>query len=191
MKQRLFKIRTMNAGFTLIELLVVVSLIIIVVGVTGDIVISLVRSYTKTQITTEIEQNANFVMTKMLKELRNAEQLVSVSTEQLSFTQKKSTGVLETVVYSVEDATSLPGSVAGTYYIARAVDGGTKVALTNYTSPSGVNVVRGETVFTNISPTSGPSVVKINLSMRQIGNPAVQFTQSTKLESTVVIRGSY
>ena len=52
---------TKQKGFTLVELLIVVSIIIIVVGVTGDIILSLVRSYSKTQITNEIEQNAKNV----------------------------------------------------------------------------------------------------------------------------------
>ncbi|MBI2414476.1 prepilin-type N-terminal cleavage/methylation domain-containing protein [candidate division WWE3 bacterium] len=178
-------------GFTLIELLVVVSLIIIVVGVTGDIIISLVRSYSKTQITNEVEQNANFAMNKMEKELRNASQLLAVSTESISFSQKTSTGALETVEYTVEDSTILSDGTAGVYFLARSVDGGAKVPVSNYSYPSGVTIVKGITEFSDVSPAGGPSVVKIVLSMRQVGNPTVQFTQSTILDSTIVLRGSY
>lgn len=180
-----------NSGFTLIELLVVVSLIIIVVGVTGDIVVSLVRSYNKTQITTEVEQNANFSMNKIEKELRNATQVLAVESERLSFSQRKANGQLETVEYTVEDSSTLADGTSGVFHLARSVDGGAKVPLTNYSSPLGVTVIRGTTAFTNISPAEGPSVVKIVLAFRQIGNPAVQFTQTTTLESTVVVRGSY
>ncbi|KKS60297.1 MAG: hypothetical protein UV25_C0010G0024 [candidate division WWE3 bacterium GW2011_GWB1_42_41] len=53
-------------GFTLVELLVVIALLGISIGVTSDILVSLVRSYNKTQIKNEVEQQANFVVTRIL-----------------------------------------------------------------------------------------------------------------------------
>lgn len=180
-----------NKGFTLIELLVVVSLIIIVVGVTGDIVVTLVRSYNKTQITTEVEQNANFALTKIEKELKSASKLNSASGTSLEFVKRLPNGTSQVIEYTVEDADGLSDGEAGVYYIARSVDGGSKVPITNYTSPAGVAVIQSNTSFSDISAATGPSVVKIELSMRQVGNPAVQFTQNVEVETTVVIRGSY
>ena len=57
----------MNAkkGYTLIELMLVIALLALTAGVTGDIIISLVRSYSKTQVANEIEQNAGFVSLKL------------------------------------------------------------------------------------------------------------------------------
>ncbi len=178
-------------GFTLIELLVVVSLIIIVVGVTGDIVVTLVRSYNKTQITTEVEQNANFALTKIEKELKSAARVNEASGTTLEFVKRLPSGSSQTIEYTVEDADGLADGVAGVYYIARSVDGGSKVPVTNYTSPAGVTVDQGNTSFEDVSGASGPKVVKISLSMRQVGNPAVQFTQDVEVETTVVVRGSY
>lgn len=178
-------------GFTLIELLVVVSLIIIVVGVTGDIVVTLVRSYNKTQITTEVEQNANFALTKIEKELKSASRVNEATGTTLEFVKRLDSGSSETIEYTVEDADGLPDGEAGVYYIARSVDGGSKVPVTNYTSPAGVTIDQANTSFEDVSAASGPEVVKIKLSMRQVGNPAVQFTQAVEVETTVVVRGSY
>jgi len=178
-------------GFTLIELLVVVSLVIIVVGVTGDIVVSLVRSYNKTQITNEVEQNATFVITKMEKELRNAYVVDEIESDTITFRREISTGGIETVTYSIEDASGFPDSAADTFYIGRSIDGGAVVPITNYTFPSGVTVDPDSTTFEDISAEIGPKVIKINLSVRQVGDQLVQFTQATSLESTVIVRGSY
>lgn len=173
-------------GFTLVELLVVVSLIIIVVGVTGDIVVSLVRSYNKTQITTEVEQNATFVMTKLERELRNAYEVTDIQPDSLTFKREKTASAeVETITYSIEQASD------GTNYIGRAVDGGAILAVTNHFAPAGVNVDPVATMFHDVSPTTGPKVIKVELVMRQIGNPVVQFTQSTRLENTIIVRGSY
>lgn len=64
-----------NNGFTLIELLIVVALLAISAGVTGDILISLVRSFNRATIYNEIEQQANFVTVKLEKELLNGKDL--------------------------------------------------------------------------------------------------------------------
>lgn len=178
-----------NKGFTLVELLVVVSLIIIVVGVAGDIVITVVRSYNKTQITNEIEQNANFVINKLEKELRNATEVVSANSQSVVFVQTLDNGSTQNVTYSVVDASDEFGADDGVYALAKTVNSGSPVALTNYNSPRGVTVDNGDTAFEQIS--SNPDTVKVTLTLRQIGNPTVQFTQSTTLEKTVVVRGSY
>ena len=170
-------------GFTLIELLVVVSLIIIVVGVSGDIVVSLVRSYNKTQITNEVEQNANFVMTKLEKELRNANAVTTVTSTNLVFTRGLPTGSVETITYRIKSDGTITREVTGS--------GFGEVLLINNSSPDGVYLDPGASLFTDETVAGGPTVIKINLSLRQIGTPTVQFTQSVNLESTIVVRGSY
>jgi prepilin-type N-terminal cleavage/methylation domain-containing protein len=60
-------------GYTLIELLLVVGLLAISVGVTSDILLNLVRSYNRVQVFNEIEQQTNFIVQKLEKEVRNAE----------------------------------------------------------------------------------------------------------------------
>lgn len=173
-----------SRGFTLVELLVVVSLMIIVVGVTGDIIISLVRSYSKTQITNEIEQNANFVMTKLEKELRNASNATVVSDKELQFNRRlPGSANYESITYTIKDNLTIVRDVEG-------VDGGVEVLLINDALISGVEVIFDDSFFTD-DTAGGPTVVRINLSFKQAGNPAVQFTQDIDLESTVVVRGSY
>lgn len=178
-----------NKGFTLVELLVVVSLIIIVVGVAGDIVVTVVRSYNKTQITNEVEQNANFVINKLEKELRNATEVVSVDAQSVVFVQTLSDGSTQNVTYSIVDASDEFGAEDEVYALAKTVGSGDPLALTNYNSPRGVTVNPGNTNFEPVS--SNPDTVRIKLTLRQVGNPTVQFTQSTTLEKTVVVRGSY
>jgi len=175
--------RKNQRGFTLIELLVVVSLIIIVVGVSGDIVVSLIRSYNKTQITNEVEQNANFVMTKLEKELRNASAVTSLTSTDLVFTRGLPTGSLETITYTIKSDGTITRQITGS--------GLGKVLLINNSTPDGVYLDPDASFFTDETVAGGPTVVKINLSFRQIGTPTVQFTQNVDLESTIVVRGSY
>lgn len=178
--------RKNNKGFTLVELLVVVAVMIIVVGVTGDIVISIVRSYNKTQITNEIEQNANFVMTKLERELRYASSVLSVNDnggENLTFTRRLPSGSFETIKYSINDNGTISREIVGVDLFP--------VILINHSFPDGVEVIPVVSKFTNETVAGGPTVIKINLSFSQIGYQAVQFTQDIDLETTVVVRGSY
>ncbi len=172
---------TKQKGFTLVELLIVVSIIIIVVGVTGDIILSLVRSYSKTQITNEIEQNANFVMTKLDRELRSSSSVTLVSSDKIEFVRSLSGGGTESIVYEIKDSGE----------IVRELDGAGEVLLTNNTSLEGVYVVPGLSSFEDVSPGTKPKVIKVVLVFRQIGDPAVQFRQDLTLENTIVVRGSY
>jgi len=172
-----------NKGFTLIELLVVVSLIIIVVGVTGDIIVSIVRSYSKTQITNEVEQKANFVITKLEKELRNASTVLNQTGTELQFTRRLNSGGYETITYDIVDDGTITREISGS--------GEGPVLLINNSDIAGVYLIPISSSFSDETVAGGPTVIKINLSFRQIGNPAVQFTQKIDLETTVVVRGSY
>lgn len=173
-------------GFTLIELLIVVSLIIITVGVTGDIIISLVRSYNKTQITNEIEQNANFVMTKLEKELRNATSVdtATLTTNHLELTRRLETGGTEIIEYDM--ISSAEGGI-----VQRTINGGAAISLNNIsaTNPEGASLDIVLSSFTLAG--TNPTVIDIVLRFTQVGNVPVQFAQDITLESTVVVRGSY
>lgn len=67
-----------NAGFTLVELLVVVSILMISIGIAGDLILSVIRSYNKTKILNEIEQNGNYSISKISYDLRKATKLKAI-----------------------------------------------------------------------------------------------------------------
>src|SRR5687768_13601913 len=108
----------MKQGFTLLELLLTVGILTIAAGVTTDVMLSITRSYNKTQITNEIEQNANFFLLKIEKELRNATSIVAVTDTSLTFMDRNS----QTVVYTLNTTSNT---------LFRSVNGGTAYALSN------------------------------------------------------------
>lgn len=167
--------RNTERGFTLIELLIVVSLIIITVGVSSDIVASLVRSYNKTQITNEIEQNANFVLAKMEKELKKASQVDGVSSNQITFTVEEG-GSPTQVTYNIASG-----------YITRTVGSNTL----RLTDSDRVVVDNTSSSFTRIG-SPPPDVIRIYLKFNQSGSAAAKaFIGDVEVETTVVLRGSY
>ena len=140
-----------NKGFTLVELLVVIALLGISIGVTNDILVSLVRSYNKTQIKNEVEQQANFVGLKLERELRSA-------------TGTTSTGYTNTLTISKE------GSVSVTYKLnvnklqVETPTGSTAVDLTSSFGAGGVSVscmLTGSTCFSVVGTT--PQTVKMHI----------------------------
>jgi prepilin-type N-terminal cleavage/methylation domain-containing protein len=170
-------------GFTLVELLLVVALLGLTVGITSDLLVSLIRSYSKTQITNEIEQTANFVLLKLENELRTA---VSVSVPAVDEAGSTLTFVREegdtevTVSYDI---------ITDTGDMERSEDGGTGVSLLNVESVSGVQLEAGSSYFERLG--ESPDIVHIVLVFRQTGTPGTLFTNSVEIESTVVLRGSY
>ncbi len=182
--------RPSEAGFTLIELLLVVALTALAVGVTSDILISVIRSYSKSQVINEIEQNANFISQKLTKELRNA-----------------------TVIEYLEPAPTgnVPPLAGDSYYeitfldrqgntVNYTINGGVMTRdaglgsqnLTVNTPPSGVTVscISGNACFTLIE--SSPQVIQIAISMTQAGSVAsVVFEGDLTIEDTVVVRDTY
>lgn len=162
-------------GFTLVELLLVISLLTISVGATTTIMVSIARSYNKTQVANELEQNANFVTLKIDKELRTASSVSAPSPISLSGTS---------LVFIDKNGVSVNYSVSN-----GAVYRGTSV-VTNNDSKNGTSVtcpVAG--CFTLIS--SSPTVIRINMIFAQPGNPATSFTGTLSIEKTVVVRGTY
>jgi len=182
-------------GFTLIELLLVVALMSLAVGVTGDILISLVRSYSKSQVINEIEQNANFVSQKLTKELRNATQIVrlnpvgdsppnvSDSFNEIEFTDHSGSN---NIIYKV---------TAGGVITRDNGDGNGDQNLTINNLASGIGVTvscRGglTACFTLIG--DAPQVIQISLTFEQAGSPSSTiFKGEIIIEDTIVIRDTY
>lgn len=177
----------MKKGFTLIELLIVVALVIISAGVTSDIILTLIKSYNKTRISNEIEQNGNFLILRLERELRDA---INIDTSQSSpsklvFTIINSTGTQDTVIYEVKNVSSVGSIVRST------TSSPTEVLLTNNSYPEGIAVEVGGSSNPNFKLIGeNPAVVKINFKMYQVGS-GTQFTGQTTIKDTIVIRGTY
>ena len=180
------KDRDEQKGFTLLELLIVIALLTITVGVTGDIILSLVRSYSKTRVTNEVEQTGNLAMSKIEKEFRAA---LSVSSpalgdtgDELSFIRVID-GVEHTITYTVEVTGGLlrREDINGTNISTAAIIDGEESAIKN-----------PDTAFSLVQ--ENPYVVKINFELRQ-GDSTLPETSpiasKIDLETTVVARGSY
>ena len=184
-------IRKFKKGFTLIELLLAVSILGIAFGVTSDILISLVRSKVKTQVSNNLEQQANFFALKLEKDLRNA---YAVSTaNDLNYCKsidcikisEKANGVTYTVYYSYMD----PGVLfrkEGTYGI---------LAITSTVAPGGVSVscnIEGSCFsVSGVAPTN----VSVNIRFSPATSGADAVTPATggyvDIQSTYVVRGTY
>ena len=172
-----------QGGFTLIELVLVIGLLAISVGVTNDILISLIRSNNKTQIIGEIEQQSNFVSLKIEKELRNA-RVASVPADGDSGT---------TLNFETRDGDQIEYNVdvdSGVVYRVEGV-GGPSLELTNNAIPGGVKVVCGVPNCFSVSG-ANPQIVSMKMIFSQSqSNPIASFAGTVNIDSTVVIRNTY
>jgi prepilin-type N-terminal cleavage/methylation domain-containing protein len=178
-KKNLNKDFNKQKGFTLIELLLVVALLAISVGVTNDILISLIRTNNKTQVMNEIEQQSNFLSLKMEKELRNARTVTTPSED----------GSGDTLLFTTRDGNTIQYElISGIIY--RTFNSGGAVAATSNASPGGVVAECPEGCFTTNG--SNPQVVNININFSQaqqgVGN---SYTGKIGIKSTIVIRNTY
>ncbi len=164
-------------GFTLIEMLLVVLLLALTIGLTGDMLLSLIRSNTKTQVMNEIEQQANFVTLKLEKELRDALD-ASTSSDNNSLTIKLRSNI--DVIYRLNSG-----------ILERSIDAGTTyVPLTSKASPGGVVVSCNTTCFQIIG--NNPQVVKTDLKFDQAQTGAgPTYRGDVTINSSIVIRSSY
>ena len=168
-------------GFTLVELLIVVSVVLITVGVAGDLIVSIVRSYNKTKAYNEIEQNGNYALAKMTYDIRNAKSITTCSSSTLTMTDQSG----NTITYNVTSS-SLP------YRITRSqsnISSGVILAMTNEDSTEGVNVTSA-TTFT--CQTTAPAWVRINLTLAQAktGLAATSsYSASNNFDTTVQVLG--
>lgn len=172
-----------NAGFTLIELLIVVALVIITVGISGDIILTLVRSYNKTQVSNEIEQNANFIMLKMEKELKNATSLTSIEAKKIVFV-KDINNTPATIEYEIK-------VVNGVGAITRAVTNLSQdYLMTDNSADGGVEVDVGASNFSYLL--ADPAVIGVHLEFTESStSTSPVFTGNVVLDNTIVVRGTY
>ena len=167
-------------GFTLVELLLVITLIAISVGVTSDVLMSLIKSYNKTTVINDIEQQANFVGLKLEKELRNASNVSVPNSNQLSF------DYLGTAVYYNVSGGNLFRSTSG--YSTAAADALIATPSINGTV-GGVNLACDTACFTLTG--SSPQVVGLSLIFSQASAGGVSFSGVINVKNTIVIRNTY
>lgn len=180
--------KTDQKGFTLIELLLVIALVAISVGITTDILLSLVRSYNKTTVLNEIEQEANFVSLKLEKELRNAQDAGSAdSGKELTFNLYGDTicykyfPSVKNLYRTVGSCLSSPNSdyaLVGTPETGQEVGG---VAL-NCDTTNGCFSLTG----------ASPQVVGIEMVFQQAqAGAGVSYSGEIIIKNTFVIRNTY
>lgn len=173
-----------NQGFTLVELLLVIALIAISVTVTGDIMMTLMRSYTKTNVINEIEQESNFVGLKLERDLRNATDVtvgnggsqmrIQMATSYVYYNYANNNLYRSTTAYSTTAADALVSNTVTT------------------TTIGGVNVgaIGGAPLFEIISPSPVVVSVKMRFYQAQATNLA-SYQGEVQLVNTFVIRNSY
>jgi prepilin-type N-terminal cleavage/methylation domain-containing protein len=173
-------IKKTQAGYTLIELLLVITLVAISVGVTSDVLLSLIRSYNKTSALNEVEQQANFIGSKIEKELRDATNISTPTSNRLSFSYNGAT-----VYYNVADnnlyrsTTTWSTSAADALVATPAILG----------TAGGVNLSCDGSCFTLEGST--PQIVGLSMIFSESGAGGISFTGEIHIKNTIVVRNSY
>ena len=159
-----------NVGFTLIELLISVSLLAIAMGIASDLIITLVRTYTKTQAFNDIEQTVNFVFLKLQNDIKSSN---SASVDESGSLILSRNG--ETITYSVDsESVSLLRNA---------------IPLLGVSSDLGdVHVRCAGDCFSILS--NDPTTVKVSLEFYQ-GSGNGLFDHSVSLQDAFVVRGTY
>ena len=159
-------------GFTLIELLISVAILGIVAGVGGDLLLTSIRSYNKSQVLNTLSQNGGFALTTLKNEVQNAQ---SATCTVSSLNVVNQAGNL--IIYSITAGTVSP-CTNGSFMR------GSDYLLNTATSPT-VGVTGG-------SFTCDGNLVTINLGLSQAcGTSGFDSGASTSLRTSVLVRGAY
>ena len=174
----------MKKGFTLVELLVVVSILLISVGIAGDLIITVIRSYNKTKILNEIEQNGNYAMAKIAYDLRNAKTINgAVGPASISIVDVND----QQITYTVGSVSAVNPSTITTGVISRTL-GGVSEYMTSNDATEGVNVVCSGSCFSEVS--TDPETIKIDFTISQGPSALGGASSAMQTFSTVVVLNS-
>lgn len=158
----------MKKGFTLIELIIYMGIFSILVFIFTDIFVSSIQTKTEGEATSSVNQDANFILTKLEYDLNNATSVVQPILGQnsgtLTFIQSG-----QQVVYQVTDG------------VLERVVNSEAIALNSYQS----NL--SNAVFRNVGNPSGKSTINVNLTIesKQLSNNQPEVIN---LETTVGTR---
>jgi prepilin-type N-terminal cleavage/methylation domain-containing protein len=176
-----------SSGFTLIELLLVIALISISIGVTGDIMISLTRSYNKSSVINELEQASNFIGLKIEKELRNATNVIVTN----SGTRMQFENGTNTVYYNFSGGNLYRHiDTTGTAFSWTTPTTEAMIATPTINGTSGgINLSCDTTCFAVTG--ANPQVVNLGLVFSQASAGGISFQGKIILRNTIVVRNTY
>ncbi len=167
-----------SQGFTLIELLLSISLLAISVGISSDIIVTLVRTYSKAQILNDMEISANFVFQKLQNDIRNSVNAsVHPSGSRLTLTLKNG----GTLVYRVtsDDPPQLTRNNIPLLDTSSVI-GGVRLSCPQ--------AMPNSQCFELVNST--PATVQANFTFSQSTGAGI-FNTSVSLQDAFVVRGSY
>ena len=156
-------------------------MIAISVGVTSDVLLSLIRSYNKTSAINEIEQQANFIGIKLEKELRNATNVSVPTSNRISFEYGGGT-----VYYNVSGSNLYRST---TTWSTDSTDALVATPAVNGTL-GGVNLECDTGGCFSLSGSS-PQIVGISMIFRESGAGGISFKGEIHVNNTIVIRNTY
>ena len=169
------------SGFTLVELLIGITILAVIAGISGDMVISSIRSYNKSQVLNTITQNGNYALGVLRDDIQNAKSLTCNNSYQMTLTNRDGANVKYTLAPTNCTGANVNGS------LTRNINTGASSTVhvwDNDPSPTG-------------SASSGFScngnLVSVTLVLGQacIGGSRMDTTATTVLKSSVVVRGGY
>lgn len=173
-----------NKGFTLVELLVVIGLLGISIGVTNDILTSLVRSYSKTQVKNELEQQANFLGLKLERGIRSASGIVQSGNTNIIRLNKSDGSWVE---YSFDSANSIMN-------MKFSDDSSTTFPVTSKTGTGGVRVTCdnfSSNCFYVVTNSAGVQTVSMYIKFDPATGSGTSFAGSAVISNTITIRNTY
>ena len=151
-----------NSGFTLVELLVTLGLISVILVVSSEFLINLVNTSVKIQSKNEVEQNYNFIVTKMAKIIQDSNSVVMEGSD----------------LIANKDGVEYKFSLKNNNLLLNELPLSSIQVLT---------IENGPAAFAIIS--EDPQQVKINLLVKK--DAGTKFESSQEVKRTITLRRSY
>jgi prepilin-type N-terminal cleavage/methylation domain-containing protein len=151
-----------NSGFTLVELLVSLGLISIIVVVSSEFLINLVNTSVKIQSKNEVEQNYNFIITKMTKIIQDSNSVVKVGSD----------------LIANKDGVAYKFSLKNNNLLLNELPLSSIQVLTVDNGPAAFDIISED-----------PQQVKINLIVEK--DAGTKFESSQEVQRTITLRRSY